>query len=217
MKKYSINNAISTNSPIYITDFLNVFSDYREIKYKKKNVDFHDVKHVNKEQDTLEFFDIFFNKYIDYINKTHTYINKNGNFIFILKKITNYDNILYTILDLYKDFNIRFIVIESKYNIDILDKNKDDFLCQYIFNYLIVNNDNCLLISNDKYRDSHLYVNEFKNNYKNIIIRVIKKNNSTLIENSIMELSVEQLVCNNILSQNCKRCTIPKNQLKNIL
>ena len=53
-------------SPIYICDYLNIFSDFREIKYKKLNIDFHTVKHMNKERDTYEFFELFFKKYIKY-------------------------------------------------------------------------------------------------------------------------------------------------------
>lgn len=207
-----IRSNIKQNSPIYVIDFLNIFSDFREIKYKMSNVDFHAVKHTNKEKDTYDFFNIFFTKYVEY-----TGINRLSNFIFVMKKISNYDNILYRILELYKDLNIRFIVIETKYTLDILDKNKDDFLCQYIFSYLMSNNDNCILISNDKYRDREIYVKEFGEQTSLTYIRVIKKTKNNLIENATLNLSIEKMICNNILTQKCKRCTIPKNKLKNIL
>jgi hypothetical protein len=206
-----IKSNIKQNSPIYVVDFLNIFSDFREIKYKMTNVDFHSVKHVNKEKDTLDFFKIFFTKYISY-----TGIKKDSNFLFVMKKITNYDVIIYNILELYKDLNIRFIIIESKYESDILDKNKDDFLCQYIFSYLISNNDNCILISNDKYRDREIYVNEFSNN-NSTFIRVVKKTENNLIESSSLQIDIEKIICNKILTQRCTRCTIPKHKLKNIL
>jgi hypothetical protein len=206
-----IKSNIKQNSPIYVIDFLNIFSDFREIKYKMTNVDFHSVKHINKEKDTLDFFEIFFTKYISY-----TGIKKDSNFLFVMKKITNYDVIIYNILELYKDLNIRFIIIESKYESDILDKNKDDFLCQYIFSYLISNNDNCILISNDKYRDREIYVNEFSNN-NSTFIRVVKKTDNNLIENSSLQIDIEKIICNKILTQTCKRCTIPKHKLRNIL
>jgi hypothetical protein len=206
-----IKSNIKKHSPIYIVDFLNIFSDFREIKYKMSNIDFHSVKHINKEKDTLDFFRIFFTKYIAYSG-----IKRDGNFLFVMKKITNYDTILYNILELYKDINIRFIIIESKYESDILDKNKDDFLCQYIFSYLISNNDNCILISNDKYRDRSIYVKEFSNN-NSTLIRVIKKTENNLIESASLSIDIERILCNRILNQICKRCTIPKNKLKNIL
>lgn len=207
-----IKSNLKKNSPIYIVDFLNIFSDFREIKYKMSNVDFHSVKHVNKEKDTLDFFKIFFTKYISYIG-----IKSDGNFLFVMKKITNYDNVLYKVLELYEEFNIRFIIIESKYELDILDKNKDDFLCQYIFSYLISSNDNCILISNDKYRDREIYVKEFSNN-SSTFIRVLKKtNNNNLIESALLNIDIETILCNKILTQICKRCTIPKNKLRNIL
>jgi hypothetical protein len=206
-----VKNSLNQNSPIYIVDFLNIFSDFREIKYKNLNINFHEVKHINKEKDTFDFFELFFTNYINY-----TGISKDSNFIFILKKLTNYDIILYNILDKYRDLNIRFIIIESKYDIDILDKNKDDFLCQYIFSYLMSNNDNCILISNDKYRDKKNYVTQFINNKCTASIRVVKILNK-LIENATLELNIEQIICNNILTQKCKRCMIPKHKLKNIL
>jgi hypothetical protein len=206
-----IKSNLKKNSPIYIVDFLNIFSDFREIKYKMSNIDFHSVKHVNKEKDTLDFFKIFFTKYISY-----TGIKSDGNFLFVMKKITNYDNVLYKILELYEKFNIRFIIIESKYELDILDKNKDDFLCQYIFSYLISSNDNCILISNDKYRDREVYVKEFSNN-SSTFIRVLKKTENNLIESALLNIDIETILCNKILTQICKRCTIPKNKLRNIL
>ena len=206
-----IKNNLTKNSPIYIVDFLNIFSDFREIKYKMSNVDFHSVKHVNKEKDTLDFFNIFFTKYISY-----TGIKSNSNFLFVMKKITNYDNVLYKVLELYERFNIRFIIIESKYELDVLDKNKDDFLCQYIFSYLISSNDNCILISNDKYRDREVYVKEFSNN-SSTFIKVVKKTSNNLIESALLNIDIETILCNKILTQICKRCTIPKNKLRNIL
>ena len=208
-----------TNSPTYVIDFLNVFSDFREIKYKMCNIDFHSVKHINKIRDTQDFFNFFFTRYI-----IHTGIKKDGVFLFIMKKITNYDKILYRMLELYKDYNIRFIIIESKYELDILDKNKDDFLCQYIISYLMYHNDNCILISNDKYRDKNVYVKKFGNIQNNLTcIRVITNtepgpdSTSLLIEDNITYINIEQIICDKILTQIYKRCTIPKHKLQNIL
>lgn len=200
-----------SKSSIYVCDFLNIFSDYREIKYKKNNIDFHSLKHLNKELDTLEFFKLFFTKYIRYAK-----IDINSNFIFILKKITNYDSILIKILKLYKHINMRFIVIETKYLDMILDKNKDDFLCQYLFCFLLKQNDNCILISNDKYRDLNLYLHKFDNTF----IRILKLNKNMELENSTLELEInENSICQMIFKFQNKynRCTIPKNQLYKLL
>jgi len=195
---------------IYVADYLNLFSDFREMKYKKENVDFHQVKHYNKEKDTIEFFELFFTKYIKYVN-----INKKSNFIFVMKKITNYDEILYKILESYNDINIRFIIIESKYENITLDKNKDDFLCQYLFNFLVKNNDNCILISNDKYRDRDAYIKIFQDSNLNSIKVIKKQDNQIIIEN--LELKFDSLICNSLLNQKYKRSVIPKNKLNNIL
>lgn len=195
---------------IYVADYLNLFSDFREMKYKKENVDFHKVKHYNKEKDTIEFFELFFTKYIKYVN-----INRNSNFIFVMKKITNYDEILYKILETYNDINIRFIIIESKYENITLDKNKDDFLCQYLFTFLVMNNDNCILISNDKYRDRDAYIKIFQDSNLNNIKVIQKLEDKLIIEN--LELKFDISICNSLLNQKYKRSVIPKNKLNNIL
>lgn len=197
-------------SMIYCCDYLNLFSDYREIKYKKQNIDFHKIKHCNKEKDTVEFFEIFFTKYINYVN-----IDKKSNFIFILKKITNYEPILFKILEKYSDINVRFVVIESKYTNEILDKNKDDLLCQYIFKSLILQNNNCILISNDKYRDRELYIND------NCLeetqsIKVIQRNDKNIVIEEL-ELKFEKKIFDSLLNQKYKRNAIPKYNLAKIL
>ena len=149
-------STLPKNSPIYVIDFLNLFSDYREIFYKEKNIDFHLLKHKMLEKDTFDFFKMFFTKYINY-----TKISKESEYIFILKKITNYNVVLYKIVELYKDIKIKFIIIETKFTSNLLDKNKDDFFCQYLFCILLDKNKNVMLITNDKYRDSINYVNLF--------------------------------------------------------
>ena len=202
---------VSKISPnIYVGDYLNLFSDFREMKYKKENVDFHQVKHNNKEKDTIEFFELFFTKYIQYVN-----INKNSNFIFVMKKITNYDDVLYKILETYNTINIRFIIIESKYENITLDKNKDDFLCQYLFKFLVMNNDNCILISNDKYRDRDAYIKIFQDSNLNSIKVIQKQQNKLVIEN--LELKFETSICKSLLNEKYRRTVIPKNKLNNIL
>ena len=113
-----MNRIIAKNykSNVYIVDFLNIFSDFREIKYKKDNIDFHSVKHCNKEQDTYDFFKLFFSKYIDYVQ-----IEKTSKFYFVMKKLNDYENILDNIMKTHSEFNMRFIIIEDKYDNIILD------------------------------------------------------------------------------------------------
>jgi hypothetical protein len=196
----------SLQKNIYVVDHLNIWSDYREIKYKKANIDFHSVKHTNKEEDTIAFFELFFTRYINYAK-----MDINSNFIFVLKKISNYDKILIRILEKYSNIEIRFIIIETKYDQILLDKNKDDFLCQYILCFLMEHNDNCILISNDKYRDLNAYIDKFSS----ASIRVMKLNKN-VIENSVMELNInESIIYKN--KKNYKRCTIPKNKIQFIL
>lgn len=202
-----VKTLINKNLPqkkIYINDYFNTFSDFREIKYKLMNTDFHSVKHKNKEIDTFEFFELFFTKYIKSID-----IDIKSDFIFILKKITNYEHILIKVLEKYKYINIKFIIIESKYTELLLDKNKDDFLCQYLFCFLMEHNDNCILISNDKYRDLPDYMTK----YTNINIKILQ-NGIIPIQNFINMQSNILGKMNNITY---KRSVIPKNKLHKII
>jgi len=194
---------------MYIVDFFNIFSDYREIKYKKENIDFHTVKHHNKEKDTQDFFDIFFSRYIEYVN-----INKNSRFIFIMKKLHGYEQVLMNILIKHSIFNVKFLIIEDKYNDDFLDKNKDYFLCQYIF-YTMQKRFNCVLISNDKYRDRSAYVRLFT--FDMSLTAMQWSRSQQKIEKHTLSFHLNKNLSNNLVYQRCTRCTIPKNKLDTIL
>jgi hypothetical protein len=188
---------------------LNIFSDFREIKYKRQNIDFHSVKQSNKEKDTYDFFKLFFSKYIDYVK-----IDKSSQFYFIMKKLNDYELILDNIMKTHNNFNMKFIIIEDKYNNEILDKNKDDFLCQYFFCHLQKNND-CILISNDRYRDKKNYIKLF--NF-DMFIRIVNfdKINKAL-EKSILKISLTDNMTKNMIYQKYARCTIPKKDLNLII
>ena len=194
---------------IYIVDFLNIFSDFREIKYKRENIDFHLIKHTNKIKDTYDFFELFFTKYIE-----HVKIDKTSQFYFVMKKLTNFEIILNNIIEIYNNFNIKFIIIEDKYSNEILDKNKDDFLCQYFFYILSLNND-CTLISNDKYRDRQKYIKLFNFDISLQIITLNKKTKT--VEKSTLKIELTKKISDNIILQKYNRCTIPKQKLNNIL
>jgi hypothetical protein len=197
------------DSKVYIVDFLNIFSDFREIKYKKENIDFHSVKHNNKERDTYDFFNLFFTKYIDYVK-----INKSSHFYFVMKKLHNYEVILDNIIKTHKNFNMKFMIIEDKFKNELLDKNKDDFLCQYFF-YILQKTNDCVLISNDKYRDKGNYIKLF--NF-DIFIRVVSfDNKKNIIEKYILKIKLSDNISNLIIFQKFNRCTIPKRDLNIIL
>jgi hypothetical protein len=194
---------------VYIVDFLNIFSDFREIKYKRQNIDFHVIKHTNKIKDTYDFFELFFTKYIN-----HVKIDKSSQFYFVMKKLNNFDVVLHNIIKSYYNFNIKFIIIEDQYSNQILDKNKDDFLCQYFF-YILSQTNDCTLISNDKYRDRQKYIQLF--NF-DISLQVITLNKTTKsIEKSILKVELTKSINDKIISQKYNRCTIPKQKLNSIL
>lgn len=135
----------------YVIDFLNLFSDYREIKYKKLNIDFHKIKDQTLVEDCRQFFSLFFSKYITYLTLT-----KNSHYVFITKKIKKLEDIIPIILDTYKSFSMEFLVIETKFSDPVFDKQKDDMLCQYLCRSA-THRDSAAspaiyLLSNDKYR-----------------------------------------------------------------
>lgn len=204
-------NFTFADNKFYIIDFFNIFSDFREIKYKKINIDFHNVKQNNKKKDTLDFFKLFFTKYIQYSS-----INPKSVFIFVMKRLYEYEHTLIEILDIYKTFNIHFIIIKTRYNNDLLDKNKDDFLCQYLFINYIKKNIMCNLISNDKYRDRLSYLNSYNNmdiiiyNYNKKLQKISKLENSYKIDQNL----IKDLI---LKYQSYHRCSIPKNKLHIIL
>lgn len=205
----SMKSTIAFKNKVYIVDFLNIFSDFREIKYKKDNIDFHSVKHSNKEQDTYDFFKLFFSRYIDYVN-----IDKNSHFYFVMKKLNDYDVVLDNIMKTHNNFNMKFIIIEDKYDNVILDKNKDDFLCQYFF-YILQKNNECILISNDKYRDKKNYIKLF--NF-DIFIRVVNYNAKTRgLDKSTLKIRLTDSISDHMIIQKYTRCTIPKRDLNLIL
>ena len=191
---------------IYIVDYFNVYSDYREIKYKRMNIDFHRVKHANKELDTRNFFDIFFTRYID-----HAGINKQSRFIFVMKKLNDYQHVLENIVYKHRNFNLQLAVIEDKYKKDIVDKNKDDFVCQYLFSYFQKNND-CILISNDKYRDNQHYINMFNFDIRLSIFKYDHNTLSIIKDNAYLEISKKVDI-----NQHFTRTVIPKNKIHLIL
>lgn len=209
IKNINTSSVVKLKPTVYIVDFLNIFSDFREIKYKKHNIDFHTVKHSNKDQDTYDFFKLFFTKYIDYVH-----IDKNSMFYFVMKKLNDYEVVLDNIMKEHYRFRMKFIIIEDKYDNQILDKNKDDFLCQYFF-YILQKNNKCILISNDKYRDKKNYIKLF--NF-DIFIRVVNYNRKTHnLEKSTLKIHLTENIGDNILLQKYTRCTIPKRDLNLIL
>lgn len=136
----------------FIIDFFNVFSDYRETLYSKTGVDFHKVKYDNLEKDTLGFFDLFFMDYISLVK-----IPIDSDFIFVIKRIYNYDEILVNVLMKYNKISIKFILVNDRYNNLLIDQNKDDYLCQYLLTIY----SNSVLVSNDRYRNKRDYTGLF--------------------------------------------------------
>jgi hypothetical protein len=202
---------LSFNSKLtyYICDFLNIFSDFREMKYKQYNINFHQIKDFNIIPDTLEFFNFFFTKFI----KRAKIETDNNIFIFIVKKIKHYnDNVFENILSLYDSISIHFYIIQSKYNDTLLDKNKDDFLCQYVYhNYN--KQYNCILISNDLYRDNSTYISYFLTFSYLKINHVYYTNNILNKKDIYFNLNQNTQLYQNVIN----RQSIPKIQLPELI
>ena len=204
-------NKIINKEKLYIIDFLNIISDFREIKYKKQNIDFHTIKHRNIEQDTYDFFELFFTKYIERVN-----INKNSLFMFIMKKLNGYDVILDKVMKKIPEMKVTFCIIEDKYNNVLIDKNKDDFLCQYLM-YTMKNTYDCVLISNDKYRDAPNYIKLFNFNMCVLFVKFIKEKGQIQKNENIFKICSNNDIGKNMMISNYKRVSIPKHNLNSIL
>lgn len=204
--------AVQVSKNVYIIDFLNIFSDFREMKYLKENVDFHDIKHNTLEKDTFDFFDMFFNIYLPTINVRH-----NNRFIFVLKNLDQYYNILTKVLNKYIEIDMRFITIENTFNDNNIDKSKDDFLCQYFYFFLSKNPElKCHLISTDLYRDRFSYIKDFKN--QNMDLGIFYISPSMDIKNEHTDLQVnDQFLLDLMIKGNYRRFNIPKYTLLNLL
>ena len=189
----------------YVVDYFNVFSDYREVYYKNNSKDFHETKYKTIKQDTESFFDVFFTLYLQKMN-----IDANqSNFIFIIKKIYNYEEILASILEKYKYVHIRFVLVYEKYNDKLIEKNKDDFICQYL---IAVFNTNTILISNDNYKDKLMYTSAFLTNSR-INIQVLQYQTSTkTITRSSTFLIIDETIINKIISRKITRKNMKKEQ-----
>jgi hypothetical protein len=148
----------------YIIDFLNVFSDYREMLYKKQKLDFHTFKDANLQTDLENYFVFFTEKFIE---KLH--LKTDAKFIFIIKKIPLIESFLPKLLKTYSNFNFEFLIIYSKLNNQLFDKNKDDVLCKFLYNYI----PKSIVITNDLYSDMKNYIYVFD---KVSIVFVIYKN-----------------------------------------
>jgi hypothetical protein len=194
----------------YIVDFFNIFSDFREIKYKKLGIDFHSCKYDRIKEDTLEFFDVFFTKYTSKVQIDL----QTSEFIFVMKKLNGYHDFLCAVLKKYSDINVQFVIVEKKYDNALIDRNKDDFLCQYLL-YSIGQKYPCSLISNDRYRDRSSYIDLFTFGLSLVVMTeedtCIKTQNLTLNVPNISQIKPD------LLSQTYKRCSIPKQRLDSIV
>ena len=192
---------------IYIIDFLNIFSDYREVFYKKQGIDFHSKKTENLKQDLSSFLRFFFTSYLSFMKIN---IDKSC-FVFVSKKITFCDRIIKKEMLLYKKVDIRFLIIENKFLNFLIDKNKDDYICQYLF-CLLKYKYNCTLISNDHFRDKNTYMNlmlvPFTLNQIKVKEEKVENKKFYIEEKEIKQMNI---IINNTLCFNFK--AIPKNQL----
>ena len=70
-------------------------------------------------------------------------------------------------------------------------------------------NDNCILISNDLYRDLSTYVKKYNNT---INIKILQNNTK-----SISDINLQSNILNNMNNIQYKRSAIPKNKLYKII
>lgn len=188
---------------VCIIDFFNIFSDFREIKYQKLNINFHDIKYQTMRSDLFEFFHMFFDKYV-----TNVGVDLRSTFIFVMKRLYNFDEALKGIIKLYSCIDIHLVLLPDKYANSVIDKNKDDFLCQYLFVLYKSRTEKIHLISNDKYRDKMSYINLF-----NFELNVVLFNSHFIRK---MEMDPDQET-RDLIKGNIPTTSIPKWSLASII
>lgn len=154
----------------FVIDFFNVFSDYRETYYNRLGVDFHTVKYKTIIKDTCAFFELFFTEYV----KVAGISPQDSEFIFVVKRIYNYDKCLGDIAKKYRHLSIKFILVNDRYKDSLIEQNKDDYLCQYLLAVYA----GSILISNDKYNNRTQYITTFMD-IQRINVQVIRENIDT--------------------------------------
>lgn len=149
---------------------------------------------------------MFFDKYI-----TNVGVDLRSTFIFVMKKLYNFDESLKSIVKLYSCIDIHLLLLPDQYVNSVIDKNKDDFVCQYLFVlYKRAPNkyDKIHLISNDKYRDKMNYINLF-----NFQLNVILFNSHFIHK---MEINLDKDT-RDMIKDNIRTTSIPKYQLANMI
>ena len=192
------------HSQTYIIDYFNLLGDFRECYYLKQNIDFHSVKNETLYDDTYKFFELFFTYYIKLTN-----INPNSQFIFVMKKISKYDIVLSDILQKYRNLQIKFVIVKDRYNNELVEQNKDDYICQYL---LLVHNES-ILISNDKYKNKLEYTNLFLEQ-RQINIQIMMFSTDLNIFNTFYIINHE--ITNSMNCTDYIRNTLQKNKFNTI-
>lgn len=193
----------------YIIDYFNIFSDFREVYYKNMNVDFHNVKHENLSADTIRFFKVFFSIYVKKAD-----LDTSRQFVFIIKKLYNYRDILESLIQEYSThFNLRFMIVKDRYKNKQIDKNKDDFICQYM---LGLYGSDAEIVTNDKYSDSKQYIQTFLEE-KQINVQSVMYMNGYLSIKECPFLITEKTISKILLQHKANKKSIPKANLGNLI
>ena len=127
-----------------IIDFLNVFTTFREQKYKTNNIYWRDVSHINFKTDCVQFFKWFFNFYLKEMK-----LKKEYKYIFVSKDI-GYRNIFKKII---KDYDTSIWFVKNRL------QDVDDFICNYLYFFYTNIHKPVVVISADKFKDIKLHYN----------------------------------------------------------
>lgn len=184
---------------IYIVDFLNVFSDFREMRYKLYNIDWKDVMHSKFEKDLNIFFKWFFEYYVIELK-----LEKKCQYVFVMKHI-GFQKLFQNILQTYSLYDILFLTIDKQQD-NLIDKNKDDFLCKYLYCLYKIQGRTVHLISNDLYRDFKDYFSIFKD-------KIFGARLSKISNEKNINIKINHIVLSRVF-QKIEKISIKKEKLK---
>lgn len=149
--------------------------------------------------DLIKFFKWFFNYYVKELN-----LHDNYEYIFIIKDI-GYRYLFDSILKEYKNVQMLFLK-KNKSDGDLIEKNKDDFICNYLYVFYKIQGKDVVLISNDKYRDLNTYYKHYEN-------KVIESDFYTQNGFNKVSIKVNDIILSKLFEKNEKK-SIDKQKLK---
>ena len=135
-----LNKEVNTNDIILI-DFYNMYCNF--VDFQKYN--------TFTEESVIKCLNIIINKF------------KECEFCYIISKGIHETNGIGCIRDIIKNYsNFEYLIVEDKLKISGLNRERDDFYLLYLYNNLLNNGNNVVIVSNDQFRNYSTLIKKVK-------------------------------------------------------